>query len=123
MYEVKVKKSFAGAHKLLGYRGKCEELHGHNWLVEVTVRAGDLDDIDIALDFTVLKAGLRDVLEVLDHKYLNDVPPFNEVNPSSEQLARHIFERMAEKIDDDRVKVHRVDVWETSDNCASYFRE
>ena len=123
MYEVKVKKSFSGAHKLRGYRGKCEELHGHNWLVEVTVRAGDLDDIDIALDFAELKVGLREVLAVLDHKYLNDVPPFDKVNPTSERLAGYVFEQMGKRINDDRVKVARVDVWETEENRASYFLE
>ncbi|MBZ0272323.1 6-carboxytetrahydropterin synthase QueD [bacterium] len=123
MYEVKVIKEFAAAHNLRNYKGKCENLHGHNWTVELTCRARELDDIGIALDFVDMKKALVEELERWDHKYLNELPPFDDVNPSSENMARVLFERLAGRLDDDRVKVVRVDVWETPTNRASYFRD
>lgn len=121
MFEVRVRKSFAAAHNLRNYNGKCEKLHGHNWVVEVTARAAVLDDIEIALDFTVLKRIVNDELELLDHRYLNEIPPFDHVNPTSERIAEFLFHRVGEKVNDDRVRVVRVDVWETESNRASYF--
>ncbi len=121
MFEVRVRKSFAAAHNLRNYNGKCEKLHGHNWVVEVTARAAVLDDVEIALDFTVLKRIVNDELELLDHRYLNEIPPFDRVNPTSERIAEHLFHRVGEKVNDERVRVVRVDVWETESNRASYF--
>ncbi len=121
MFEVRVRKSFAAAHNLRNYNGKCEKLHGHNWVVEVTARAAVLDDIEIAIDFTVLKRIVNDELELLDHRYLNEIPPFDQVNPTSERIAEHLFRRVGEKVNDARVRVVRVDVWETESNRASYF--
>ncbi|MCB1152687.1 MAG: 6-carboxytetrahydropterin synthase [Deltaproteobacteria bacterium] len=123
MFEVKVKKTFAAAHNLREYKGKCEALHGHNWLVEVTARADKLDSTEIALDFVDFKKTLWDELEKLDHKYLNEIPPFDTVNPTSERLALYLFEQMSGRLDDDRLQVVRVDVWETENNCASYIRD
>lgn len=121
MYEVMVKKSFAGAHNLRNYNSKCERLHGHNWLVEVTARADQLDESEIALDFVVLKKILVEELDVLDHGYLNEIPPFDVINPTSERIARHLYERMGARLNNERVRVVRVDVWETDNNRASYF--
>jgi len=90
MYLLTVKADFAAAHALREYGGSCERLHGHNWLVEVTVAAGKLDHRGLAVDFSILKSELTKALERFDHRLLNDVPPFDEMNPTSENLARHL---------------------------------
>lgn len=123
MYELKVETSFAAAHNLRGYRGQCEALHGHNWKVEVVVRATGLDDIGLAIDFHELKAAAKEVLGGLDHAYLNDLPMFRDQNPSSEIISRHVFEELAKKLDRAGLWVHRVTSWESDKACASYLRE
>lgn len=120
MYELKIEDHFAAAHNLRGYKGACEALHGHNWKVEVLVRADKLDDIGLAIDFKELKDALCWVLDQLDHKYLNDLPEFSIENPSSENIARHIFGKLAERLAGTNVKVHKVTAWESEKACASY---
>jgi len=88
MYELKIEDSFAAAHNLRGYRGQCEELHGHNWKVEVVVRADRLDSLGLAIDFQDIKKAAKGVLKKLDHTYLNDLPVFKECNPSSELISK-----------------------------------
>ena len=121
MYEVSVKKHFSSAHNLRGYNGKCEELHGHNWTVEVIVQSDKLDEIGIAVDFKDLKKALDEQMEKLDHKYLNDTPPFDKINPTTENIAKFIFDEMSGRLDDRRLKVARVNVWETPGSRGSYF--
>lgn len=123
MYELKIEESFAAAHRLRGYKGQCEDLHGHNWKVEVVVRAERLDDIGLALDFHELKSVTRDILEQLDHTFLNDLEPFRELNPSSEIIARHIFERVAAQVEREGLWVQRVTAWESEKACASYVKD
>ena len=121
MYEVMIQEEFSAAHALRGYRGKCENLHGHNWKVEVYVRGAQLDEIGMLVDFKDLKEATRGVMRYLDHLNLNELKPFdNELNPSSEHLAGFIFHKVAERINSDRVKVHKVRVWETPSTCATY---
>ncbi len=122
MYELKIEDSFAAAHNLRGYKGQCEALHGHNWKVEVVVRADRLDDTGLAVDFHELKAATHQVLERLDHGYLNDLPMFREQNPSSELIAKHIFEELGRRIEREGLWVHRVTAWESDKACASYLR-
>jgi len=122
MHEVTVIRSFSAAHRLRGYRGKCEELHGHNWRVEVSAAAETLDELGMVIDFKVLKKAVDEILERLDHCYLNDVPPFDKINASSENLAQYIFTETAALIDDERVRLSRCVVWE-SDNAFSTYRE
>ncbi len=122
MYEIKIEEHFAAAHNLRGYKGQCEALHGHNWKVEVVVRASRLDDTGLALDFQELKAATREVLAGLDHKYLNDLPPFETVNPSSERIAEYICTEVARRIDREGVRVHRVTAWESEKACATFVR-
>lgn len=123
MYEVMIEEEFSAAHALRGYRGKCENLHGHNWKVEVYVRGERLDDIGMLVDFTRLKAVTRRVMSMLDHKNLNELRPFDgELNPSSEHLAGFILHKVAEQLDDERVKVFKVRVWETPSASATYER-
>jgi 6-pyruvoyltetrahydropterin/6-carboxytetrahydropterin synthase len=120
MYELKIIGEFAAAHNLRNFRGKCESLHGHNWKVEAVITGRDLDESGVVLDFAEIKAAARDVLAELDHRYLNDLPFFATHNPSSENIARYLFHRLAERLNDQRVKVSRVSAWESEDACATY---
>jgi len=123
MYELKVVESFAAAHSLRNFRGKCESLHGHNWKLEVLVRASDLNEIGLVLDFKEIKNAVKEVLEELDHKHLNELPAFQSVNPSSEAIARYVFTRLSEKLNVGQVCVYKVTAWESEDACAAYFEE
>lgn len=123
MYEIKIVTSFSAAHRLENFYGKCEALHGHNWKVEVFLQGERLDEAGLLQDFGVVKARTRELLEEIDHKYLNELPMFSNQNPSSENLARFLFQRLAAALNRDRVKVSRVSVWESDTSCASYFQD
>ncbi len=112
MYQLTIKEHFDAAHSLPGYPGECRELHGHTWDVEVTVEGEHLDEIGIVYDFKTLKADVRSVLGVFDHKHLNDVAPFDEIPPTAEHLARTIFEQLADRVAP-VVRVVEVAVWES----------
>ena len=112
MYSLTVKSHFDAAHALRGYPGECKNLHGHTWDIEVTVAAEALDDIGIVYDFKLLKQDLALVLADYDHVYLNDVPPFDELSPTAEHLAKVIYDRLAASMDP-RVSVSEVAVWES----------
>ena len=120
MYEVTIKKSFSAAHILKEIGGKCEELHGHNFTVEVTVAAPSLNSEDLLIDFRVLKGWTNEILDGLDHKYLNEIDCFREMNPSSEQIARYIYDRLAEKVASLNLSLARVTVWESENARVSY---
>jgi 6-pyruvoyltetrahydropterin/6-carboxytetrahydropterin synthase len=122
MYEVTIKKTFSAAHILKEIGGRCEELHGHNFLVEVSVSAPELNKEGLLIDFRVLKKWTHDILEALDHKYLNEVDYFKDINPSSEQVARLIYDRIAEKAIPEGYVVSRVTVWESENARVSYRR-
>lgn len=123
MYELDITREFSAAHSLRGYNGDCSELHGHNWTVQVFIRSTELDAIGIAVDFKVLKKELNAILETLDHKHLNKLEMFGESNPTSENLAHYIYKTLGSKINDGRVKVHRVRVCESASSGASYFED
>ncbi|HYA01858.1 MAG TPA: 6-carboxytetrahydropterin synthase QueD [Syntrophobacteria bacterium] len=123
MYELKVVTQFAAAHHLRSFRGKCESLHGHNWKVEVVIRGKDLDESGVVVDFAEIKTATSEVLIELDHRYLNEVPFFATHNPSSENIARYLFQRLSERLNDPRVMVTRVSAWESEDACATYLSE
>ena len=123
MYELKIITEFSAAHNLRNFRGKCEALHGHNWKVEVVLSGKNLDDSGVVLDFAEVKAATSEIMSEIDHRYLNDLPFFVENNPSSENIARYIFHRLQEKIDNERVRIRRVTAWESQDACASYLGE
>ncbi len=118
MYRIKVEGHFSSAHNLRGYRGKCEALHGHNWKVEAEVRGRSLDKAGMLMDFKILKQALNRLLEKLDHTYLNDVPFFRKVNPTSENIARYIFDSLAPVIKG----LVSVSVWENETSRATYER-
>ena len=123
MYHLTIKTHFAAAHRLVNYQGDCENLHGHNWNVEVTVSARELDTAGLGIDFKILKRQTKDLLGELDHKYLNDLPAFSQISPSSEQIARFVFDRLSAQFDNDNVQLERVTVWESDYACASYTRD
>lgn len=123
MYELKVRNTFSGAHLLRNYQGKCENLHGHNWVVYLYARGEVLQENGMLLDFKSLKACLNRVLDLLDHKNLNDVPPFDAINPSCEHLAKFIFDKAQEFLDlseNPQAVIHKVEVWETERCSATY---
>jgi 6-pyruvoyltetrahydropterin/6-carboxytetrahydropterin synthase len=121
IYTLTVRASFSAAHRLREYDGNCERLHGHNWQVEVSVASERLDDRGIALDFRAIKAAVNDILSGLDHRYLNEVAPFDRLNPSSENVARYLFEEMERKVPAP-ARIARVTVWESEDARADYSR-
>ncbi len=120
MYEIEIQETFSAAHKLEGYAGKCQYLHGHNWRVQVGLEGEGLDDTGLLMDFTQLRAITRGVLEELDHSYLNEHPSFRSVNTTAENLARFLFERVAEKLPAGNVRLTHVRVHETDRYCATY---
>jgi len=121
MFTVSVDRTFSAAHSLRGYMGKCESLHGHNWKVTVTVAAAELDKLGMVIDFKDLKKAMDELLEKLDHAFLNEVPPFDQVNPSSENIARYLYQTLSKRLDNDRVQIHSVSVWESENSKATYF--
>jgi len=123
MYEVKIVAQFAAAHRLENFYGKCEALHGHNWKVEVFLGGKNLNPTGLLMDFGVVKARTKQVLAEIDHKYLNELPAFTDRNPSSENLASFLYERLGAILNRDGVKVRRVDVWESDTSCASYYQD
>lgn len=120
MYEVTIIKSFSAAHMLKAIGGKCEELHGHNFKVEVTVAAQDLNKSGISIDFRNVKEWLQEVLDNLDHKHLNEFPSFLGENPSSENIALYIYKEMKLKARQVEIKVARVKVWESENAAVTY---
>jgi 6-pyruvoyltetrahydropterin/6-carboxytetrahydropterin synthase len=120
VYEVTIKQSFSAAHMLEEIGGTCEKLHGHNFTVEVSVSSHDLKDAGILIDFRVLKEWTNDILSELDHKYLNEVKYFKDISPSSENIARFIYEKISEKAKCHNLDVSRVIVWESEDARVTY---
>ncbi len=123
MYRLKVVTSFAAAHNLNNYQGECENLHGHNWRVEVVVKARELDKAGLCIDFKILKAETKELLATLDHKYLNELAQFRGLSPSSENISRFIFAELGKKLNDGNVTVEMITVWESDFACASYYEE
>jgi len=121
MFEVSVKAGFSGAHRLKGYRGKCESLHGHNWDVEVFVATKKLDHGGLSIDFKVLKNKLNGILASLDHRDLNGIDFFKKANPSAENIAKYIYVNLKRALKGEKVSLRRVSVWETRDSRATYY--
>ncbi|RMF47715.1 MAG: 6-carboxytetrahydropterin synthase QueD [Deltaproteobacteria bacterium] len=120
MYHLTIQTHFAAAHNLVNYQGDCENLHGHNWKVEVQVSARDLDKAGLGIDFKVLKKETNNLLDLLDHKYLNDLEMFQGQSPSSENISRYLFDQLGQRLNSDNVRVEEVRVWESENACASY---
>ncbi|MBN1382882.1 MAG: 6-carboxytetrahydropterin synthase [Deltaproteobacteria bacterium] len=120
MYDVTIKRSFSAAHVLEEVGGGCEELHGHNFLVEVTASARDLNPQGLAVDFRVLKRWTEEAIAALDHKYLNDVEYFKASSPSSENIARYIYEQLQDKARNEPFSISLVTVWESESSRVGY---
>ena len=120
MYELKVITDFAAAHKLRNFRGECEKLHGHNWRIEVVLSGDRLNEAGLLIDFKDVKTAANNILEDLDHSYLNDLPQFKNENPSSENIAAYLFQRLSSELNNSHLKVTKVTAWESDSACASY---
>jgi 6-pyruvoyltetrahydropterin/6-carboxytetrahydropterin synthase len=120
MYEVAIKKTFSAAHRIREIGGKCEALHGHNFLVEVSVASESLNAEGLLIDFRILKRWTEEVLDQLDHKFLNELDYFKTTNPSSEQIARYLYDRIDERARQEKLHLARVTVWESENSCATY---
>ncbi len=120
MYELTVELTFSSAHSLRGYEGACENLHGHNWKVEVTVESAGLDNLGMVMDFKRIKNEAKKVIDALDHRFLNEVPPFDTINPTAENIAASIYAGVGAALNGGGVRVSRVKVWESDTSAASY---
>ncbi len=121
MYELKISTQFAAAHQLREIRGGCENLHGHNWKIEVSVTGSELGKDGLLIDFRVIKGETKRVIDELDHKFLNELASFENLEPSSENISRHIFESISRKLNTKNVKISKVTAWESDSACASYW--
>lgn len=116
-----IERNFSSAHQLRGYKGKCENLHGHNYKIEIFARGAELNNIGLLIDFGDLKKAADEIVKYLDHRNLNELPPFDEeLNPSAENLARYFVEYLNGRVGDDRVKVYKVRCYETPTSVATY---
>jgi 6-pyruvoyltetrahydropterin/6-carboxytetrahydropterin synthase len=124
MFEVSVEHSFAAGHALRHYKGKCENVHGHNYKIQVTIAGDKLNSIGLLVDFVDLKRILRAASERLDHQFINDIEPFTELNPSAENMAKYFYDEMSKGIaattPEVPVVVSKVKVWETDITTATY---
>ena len=122
MFEVTIEETFAAGHALRNYRGKCENMHGHNYRAEVTLRGAELDAIGLLVDFVELKKVVHAVLDRMDHQWLNDFPPFDVLNPSAENMAKYIYDEVTAGLKPkEGVSVASVRLWETYTASALYF--
>jgi len=122
MYQVSVEETFSAGHALRGYRGKCENPHGHNYRVRVTLQGPQLDSIGLLVDFTQLKHVIREVIGGLDHQFINDLEAFRTVNPSAENLAKYFYDQVSKQLPDlpAGARITDIIVWETDTASAQY---
>jgi 6-pyruvoyltetrahydropterin/6-carboxytetrahydropterin synthase len=121
MFEVTIEQTFAAGHALRNYRGKCENVHGHNYRCQLTVEGRGLDEIGLLIDFVTLKKTLQMVIDRLDHQWLNDFPPFDVLNPSAENIAKYIYDEVTKGLNmDGAVRLASVRLWETDTSSATY---
>ena len=122
-YQLKVVTDFASAHTLRDYPGACSRMHGHNWKVELEAVASQLDDVGMAVDFKVMKQAAREIGGRLDHRYLNELEPFKEINPTAENIAAYMYKEISAMINSDTIKVTALTLWETERACVRYSEE
>jgi len=124
MFEVSVDQTFAAGHALRGYKGKCENVHGHNYRVRVTIEGDELNSIGLLVDFVDIKRMLRESIDYLDHRFVNELPPFDEVNPSAENMAKFFYDRVHAALESESTKaaarIKEVRIWETDTSVATY---
>jgi 6-pyruvoyltetrahydropterin/6-carboxytetrahydropterin synthase len=122
-YTLKVVSDFASAHTLRDYPGACSRMHGHNWKVEAEVEASELDAVGMAIDFKAIRQQVRELTDSLDHRYLNEIAPFDEINPTAENIAAFIFSGLAATLNDERIRVKAITLWETERACVRFTDE
>jgi len=120
VYELKIVSQVAAAHQLREFQGKCEQLHGHNWKIEVYVTGDTLGEDGLLIDFGLIKKDTKKVLDELDHKFLNELEPFKKENPSSENIARYIYKSISHTLNNDAIRISKVSAWESDTACATY---
>jgi 6-pyruvoyltetrahydropterin/6-carboxytetrahydropterin synthase len=120
MFEISVEYTFAAGHALRNYKGKCENVHGHNYKVRVTLAGDKLNEAGLLMDFVELRAQIKALVEKLDHRFLNDIPPFDQLNPSAENLAKYICDGIGPQARSQGLKVLGVTIWETDTTSATY---
>lgn len=122
MFEIKVEAEFEAAHRIVNYPGKCDRLHGHNWKVEVRISGNTLDELGMLLDFKTAKTMLKEVVDPMDHRFLNDLEPFSSINPTAENIAQYIYQRFKQHEIFHNASVHlaAVCVWESPRACVTY---
>jgi len=123
MFQVRVDESFSAGHALRGYKGKCENVHGHNYKVRIILEGPGLDSIGLLYDFTHLKRVIREIVGGVDHKFLNDQAPFDVINPSAENLAKFFYDETSRQMNamPEGARIARVTVWETDTTSATYW--
>lgn len=119
-YTLKIVEDFASAHTLRDYPGDCNRMHGHNWKIEVEVVAQRLDAVGMGVDFKIIKQATRSLARQLDHRYLNDIEPFNKVNPTAENIAAFFYQGLSKVLNNPHLRVSSVTLWETERACARY---
>ncbi len=122
MYSLKILTDFAAAHALRNYTGNCANLHGHTWKVEVIINSKQLDKNGIAIDFRIIKNYTQDIISKIDHKYLNEIKPFDKINPTAENIAKYLYDKLSSLITTNNTHVGSVSVWETPRACATYYQ-
>jgi 6-pyruvoyltetrahydropterin/6-carboxytetrahydropterin synthase len=120
MFEISVEYAFAAGHALRNYNGKCEHVHGHNYKVRVTVAGDKLNAAGLLMDFVDLRAEIKGLVEKFDHRFLNDIPPFDQLNPSAENLAKYICDEIEPQARNQGLQVQGVTIWETDTTSATY---
>jgi 6-pyruvoyltetrahydropterin/6-carboxytetrahydropterin synthase len=122
LYELTVKSEFEAAHFIKNYSGKCARLHGHNWIVEAIAQGSELNELGILIDFRILKSELNKILDELDHQYLNELEIFSKKNPTAENIAKEIFDKLSvSEIFKDKTKLVAVKVYESPKSCVTYY--
>ena len=122
-YVLKIVTDFASAHTLRDYPGDCNRMHGHNWKVEAEIIATQLNDVGMGIDFKEIKQATRSVAKRLDHRYLNEIAPFTEENPTAENIARYFYDELSTTFNSDHISVNAVTLWETERACVRYSRD
>ena len=120
IYTLKILADFASAHTLRDYPGDCSRMHGHNWKIEVEVIASELNTHGMGMDFKTIKVATRKLAKTLDHRYLNDIPPFDTVNPTAENIAQYFYQNLSKTLNIDTAKISGVTLWETDRACVRY---
>lgn len=122
-YTLKVITEFASAHTLRDYPGACSRMHGHNWKVELEAVSTQLDDVGMGVDFKQMKSIAREVGDRLDHRYLNEIEPFTEINPTAENIAAYMYREISKQLNSDTITVSALTLWETERACVRYSEE